>query len=61
MIVGAVNNFREAVVRLAVAGPGGKRHAIEAVIDTGFTGSLSVPSAIIALLNLPFRRRGRVI
>ena len=61
MIVGAVNNFREAVVSLAVGGPRGQRHEIEAVIDTGFTGSLSIPSAIITLLNLPFRRRGRAV
>jgi len=61
MIVGAVNNFREAVVLLAVGGPGGQQHEIEAVIDTGFTGSLSIPSAIITLLNLPFRRRGRAV
>jgi len=61
MIVGAVNNFREAVIRLLVHGPGGQNQQIEAVVDTGFNGSLSLPAALIALLGLPFRRRGRAV
>jgi clan AA aspartic protease len=61
MIIGVVNNFREAVIRLVVSGPAGQRQEIEAVIDTGFTGSLSIPSTLISLLNLPFRRRGRAL
>ena len=61
MIIGAVNNFREAVITLVVSGPAGQTQEIEAVIDTGFTGSLSIPSALITLLSLPFRRRGRAL
>lgn len=44
-----------------VSGPQGQEREIEAVIDTGFTGSLSLPPAIIAALGLPFRRRGRAL
>lgn len=61
MIVGTVNNFREAVIRLPVLGPGGQNQEIEAIVDTGFNGSLSLPPALIAMLGLPFRRRGRAI
>jgi predicted aspartyl protease len=38
MITGVVNVNREAVIRLAVAGPSGQQQEIEAIIDTGFTG-----------------------
>ncbi len=61
MIGGVVNNFREAVILLTVRGPTGPEQEMEAVVDTGFNGWLSLPSAIITLLNLPFRRRGRAI
>jgi clan AA aspartic protease len=61
MIIGSVNNFREAVVRFIISGNAGQTQEVEAVIDTGFTGSLSLPAAIIVLLKLPFRRRGRAI
>src|SRR5207248_4244284 len=33
----------------------------EAVVDTGFTGSLSLPPPVISVLNPPFRRRGRAV
>lgn len=61
MIRGLVNADREAIVRLLVRGPAGQRRRIEAVIDTGFDGWLSLPPALIALLGLPWRRRGRAI
>jgi len=31
------------------------------MVDTGFSGSLSLPPALIAELGLPFRRRGRAL
>ncbi|MFQ5760439.1 MAG: clan AA aspartic protease [Acidiferrobacterales bacterium] len=61
MIVGTVNNFREAVIGLIVHGSGGQNQQIEAVVDTGFNGSLSLPPALIDLLGFPFRRRGRAV
>ena len=33
----------------------------EAVIDTGFDGSLTAPPDVIAALGLPLRRRGRAL
>lgn len=34
---------------------------VEAIIDTGFNGILTLPPPLIATLDLPFHRRGRVI
>jgi clan AA aspartic protease len=61
MITGTVSAFREAIIRLVVRGPQGQEREIEAVVDTGFTGSLTLPPALIAALHLPFRRRGRAL
>jgi clan AA aspartic protease len=61
MITGTVNPSREAIIRLTIRGPQGREQEIEAVIDTGFTGSLSLRPALIAALGLPFRRKGRAV
>jgi len=61
MIVGAMNSQREAIVRLVVVGPGGRERHIEAILDTGYTGSLTLPSAVVSDLSLPFRGRGSVV
>lgn len=54
MIHGAVNAALEAVVPLTVQGAAGRAHEIEAVIDTGFSGFLTLPSALVAVLGLAF-------
>ena len=59
MIEGVVNAVREAVVPLAVAGPAGRTRPIDAVIDTGFSGFLTLPAALVSELQLPFVTRGR--
>jgi clan AA aspartic protease len=51
MIFGFVQN-REAIVQLAVIGDRQKKQGIRAVIDTGFTGSLTLPLAMIEDLEL---------
>lgn len=61
MIVGTVSSYREALVRLWVRGPQGQAEEIEAVVDTGFNGSLTLPPALIASLGLPYRRSGRAL
>jgi clan AA aspartic protease len=58
MMVGSVNSFREPILLLTVIGPNSQQD-VEAVIDTGFNGSLTLPLALIQALGLPFRRRGR--
>jgi clan AA aspartic protease len=52
MITGIVNSSLEATLRLTVLGPGGRTCRIQAVVDTGFDGFLSLPPALIAELEL---------
>jgi clan AA aspartic protease len=52
MIVGHVNSQREAIIQLAVLGEGNRRQGIKAIIDTGYTGFLTLPSAMISTLEL---------
>jgi clan AA aspartic protease len=52
MIIGNVNTKREAVVQLAVFGENQQRQGIKAIIDTGYTGFLTLPSTIITTLGL---------
>ena len=44
MITGVVTERREAVIRVKVLSPAGQDRDIEAVIDTGFDGWLSLPA-----------------
>lgn len=54
MITGVVNADREATIRLVVISPSGEQQEIEAIIDTGFTGFLTLPAVLIAALGLPW-------
>ena len=47
MIAGVVNAAYEPVITLAVQGPAGRTRDIDAVIDTGFGGFLTLPPALI--------------
>ena len=55
MIIGVVNAHREATIGLIVQDANGQGHDIDAVIDTGFTGFLTLPTALIAALGLTWR------
>jgi clan AA aspartic protease len=61
MITGIVTTAREAIISLTVRGPSGQEREIQAVIDTGFDGSLTLPPALITTLGLAWRRRGRAL
>ena len=54
-IIGTVADGREALIPLTLLGPGESRARIEAVVDTGFTGHLALPSALVGELGLPLR------
>lgn len=55
MISGSVNADREAIIHLRVGGPSGQQqHEIEAIIDTGFTGFLTLPQTLVVALGLPW-------
>lgn len=58
MIDGAVNAAYEAALLLAVHGPEGRVRKIEAVVDTGYNGFLTLPPALVADLDLPFVTSG---
>ena len=59
MIEGAVNAAYEPVVRLALSGPSGQSREVEAVVDTGFNGFLTLPPMLIVELELPFQSEGQ--
>ena len=52
MIEGEVNAHYEAVVHLSLLNSSGQTRDIEAVIDTGFNGFLTLPPAMVAELGL---------
>ncbi len=58
MIQGYVNENYEAVIPVVVKN-GAKLKSVNAVIDTGFTGFLSLPSTIISEHNLSWSYRDR--
>jgi clan AA aspartic protease len=61
VIKGRVSAYREAIVPLQIHGLQGQELAIEAAVDTGFNGFLTLPPNVITTLSLPFRRNARVI
>jgi clan AA aspartic protease len=54
MMQGVVNQRCEATLPLVVGNANGQRQVIDAVIDTGFNGFLTLPSSIITALDLPW-------
>ena len=54
MITGVVNALLDATIRVRVSGPTGQELELEAVVDTGFSGFLTLPPGSIAELGLPW-------
>ncbi len=52
MIRDFVNAHREAIVRLRVRGPGGIESDVDALVDSGFTASLTLPATTATALKL---------
>ena len=61
MIQGIVNARRAAIVQLRLRGPGGVESVVDALVDTGFTSSLTLPIATIVALGLVRHSRGRAV
>ena len=58
VIEGVVNAALEAVLRLLIRDTSGRMREIEAVVDTGYTGFLTLPLALVADLELPYFTSG---
>ena len=54
MIEGMVNPYTEAEIPVVVLGPEGRMLKLTAIIDTGFSGYLTLPQEIIVSLGLPY-------
>lgn len=54
MIEGFVNARLEAILPLSLRGPRGPEREVDAVIDTGYSGSLTLPPSLVAELGLPY-------
>jgi clan AA aspartic protease len=54
MMTGVVNAALEATIRVTALDRSGQPREFEAVVDTGFSGSLTLPPALIAALALPW-------
>ena len=52
MIIGKITANREAISELEVIGSNQKKEKVEAIIDTGFNGYLTLPNDLINYLNL---------
>jgi predicted aspartyl protease len=57
MIHGQVDSYNQAVIPLDVRTATGQWETLKLVIDTGFTGYMTLPPAGIAALQLPFQQR----
>lgn len=58
MIEGAVNAAYEAALTLTVKGPEGRAREVDAVVDTGYNGFLTLPPVLVGELDLPFVTSG---
>ena len=54
MIAGIVTSRLEAVVSISVHAPKGQSETLSAVIDTGFSGFITLPPDLIARMELPY-------
>ncbi len=59
MISGVVNERLEAVVSLQLRGPNGDVRMVDAIVDTGYDGYLTVAPRMVTELGLPLASTGR--
>jgi len=55
MIRGQVGPDNEAVIPLQLRGARGEVETIQSVVETGLTGAIALPSALVSRLGMPYR------
>lgn len=58
---GLVNRDLEAILSVRLRGPNQIEHVLDAMVDTGYTGSITLPLTIIHRMVLPCYSGGRVV
>jgi clan AA aspartic protease len=61
MITGTVNRRLEVVITLPVRRADGRFQEVRTVLDTGFTGSLTLPQSLVEELELTWRSRSSAV
>ena len=61
MIRGIVNDWQEAIIRLRLRGTDGTELEIDAIVDTGFNASLTLPLSVVTSLALVRRMGGSAL
>ena len=61
MIQGVVNSACEAIVTLPLQDPEGRIRDVETVVDTGYSGFLTLPPGLVSKLGLPFAYIGQAL
>jgi clan AA aspartic protease len=61
VILGTVNSRLEILIRIPIFDAAAQEQEVEAILDTGFTGSLTLPSTVITGLGLPWRSRANAV
>lgn len=61
MLTGRVTGEKEATVQVEVLGPAGQSALVEAAIDTGYDGFLTLSAPLIRSLDLPFAGTARAM
>jgi clan AA aspartic protease len=61
MIVGVVNGSNEPVLQLDLVGNNGQRQSVELIVDTGFTGFMALPLAVVRALGWPWCGRALAV
>ena len=60
MIEGRVNESYEATVKLNLVDAAGQNREVEAIIDTGYNGYLTLPTVLIEVMGLPWQGQNEV-
>jgi clan AA aspartic protease len=61
MIQGTVNADLQPLIQLSITAADGTDHSVEAMVDSGFNGWLTLPPAMTASLQLTWLQRGQAV